>query len=81
MSAEQSSPSAGGSLTRITANLTPRATRSLERITELTGDSKTDVLNRSVMLMEIFLDLLERGQGKVRVRYDDGTEEVLRLVG
>ncbi|WP_117209941.1 hypothetical protein [Allorhizocola rhizosphaerae] len=69
------------SLTRITANFTPRAAGALERIAEKTGDSKTDILNRSVMVYEVVLEWLERGDGKVHVVFPDGTEEVVRLMG
>ncbi len=71
----------GGSLTRVTANFTPRAMASLERIATETGDSKTDILNRSVMVYEVFLQLLERSGGVLQLRYPDGKEESLRLLG
>lgn len=70
-----------GSLTRITANFTPRAAGSLERIAQKTGDSKTDILNRSVTVYEIVLEWLERGNGTVHVEYPDGSKEVVRLMG
>lgn len=71
----------GGSLTRVTANFTPRAITSLEKIAADTGDSKTDILNRSVMVYEVFLELLERSGGTLLVTYPDGTEERLRFLG
>lgn len=71
----------GGSLTRVTANFTPRAMAALERVAAETGDSKTDVLNRSVMVYEVFLELMERSKGRLRVVYPDGSEERLRFLG
>lgn len=71
----------GGSLTRVTANFTPRATAALERIAAETGDSKTDILNRSVMVYEAFLELMERSGGTLRVIFPDGSEERLRFIG
>jgi hypothetical protein len=71
----------GGSLTRVTANFTPRAMAALDRTAGKTGDSKTDVLNRAVMVYETFLELMERSDGTLRVVYPDGSEERLRFVG
>jgi hypothetical protein len=71
----------GGSLTRVTANFTPRAMASLEKIAADTGDSKTDILNRSVMVYEVFLELLERSGGTLDVTYPDGAKERWRLLG
>src|ERR671916_485891 len=69
-------PGAGASLTRVTANFTPRAVAALEFAAAKTGDSKTDVLNRSVMVYQVFLELIERsGGGAIRVSFPDGTEE------
>jgi hypothetical protein len=65
----------------VTANFTPRAMTALERIAAETGDSKTDILNRSVMVYEVFLELMERSGGTLRVSYPDGSEEQLRFVG
>jgi hypothetical protein len=78
---DQQSAGAGGSLTRVTANFTPRAMNALERVTNKTGDSKTDVLNRSVMIYETFLELVERSNGTLRDQYPDGSEETLRFIG
>ncbi|HWG98249.1 MAG TPA: hypothetical protein VNV66_02750 [Pilimelia sp.] len=73
--------SGGGSLTRVTANFTPRAMAALERVAEQTGDSRTDILNQSVLVFEEFLDLISRGNGTVRVLLPDGTEEHLKFLG
>lgn len=68
-------------LTRVTANFTPRAMAALDEVAAATGDSKTDILNRSVMVYKVFLELLERGDGVLHVTYPDGTEEHLRFLG
>jgi hypothetical protein len=70
-----------GGLTRITANFTPRAMQALERLSDKTGDSKTDILNRAVMVLEVVVEALDKGDGKVRVVNPDGTQEVWRLMG
>jgi len=71
----------GGSLTRVTANFTPRAISALEKIAGETGDSKTDILNRSVLLYDAILDVVERDGGVLYASYPDGTQERLRFIG
>jgi len=73
--------SGGGSLTRITANFTSRAAQSIERVADKTGDSKTDILNKAVMVYEVFVNALARNNGELRVVNPDGTQEVWRLMG
>lgn len=72
----------GGSLTRVTANFTPRAMASLERVSEKTGDSRTDVLNMAIMAYETVLDLIEEGGGRtLRVQMPNGEVRVLQFIG
>ena len=72
----------GGSLTRVTANFTPRAMASLERVAENTGDSRTDVLNKAVMAYEAILELIEEGgRRSLRVQMPDGEIRVLQFIG
>jgi anti-sigma regulatory factor (Ser/Thr protein kinase) len=78
---EKDREQAGGSLTRITANFTSRAAQSIERVADKTGDSKTDILNKAVMVYEVFVNALERSNGELRVVNPDGTQEVWRLMG
>lgn len=65
----------------MTANFTPRAIAALEKVAAETGDSKTDVLNRAVMVYKTFLEIMERGNGTLQVVYPDGSKESLRFVG
>jgi hypothetical protein len=53
----------------------------LEKVAAETGDSKTDILNRSVMVYEVFLELMQRSEGTLRVVYPDGSQERLRFLG
>jgi hypothetical protein len=77
----QSTAHTGGSLTRVTANFTPRAMTALERVCEKTGDSRTDVLNMAVMVYETILDLINQDDGKtLRVQLPDEVR-VLQFVG
>ncbi len=72
----------GGSLTRVTANFTPRAIASLDRIAEKTGDSRTDVLNRAVMAYETVLELIQEGDGRtLRVQLPNGEVRILQFIG
>lgn len=72
----------GGSLTRVTANFTPRAMGSLERVSEKTGDSRTDILNMAVMAYETVLDLIEEGDGRtLRVQLPNGEVRILQFIG
>ena len=62
-----------GGLERVTVNLTPRSSKALEQAAELTGDSKTDIVNRALQLYEF--------DGHVYVRTGpDGDLERLRLL-
>jgi hypothetical protein len=69
-------------LTRVTANFTPRAIASLDRIAEMTGDSRTDVLNRAVMAYETVLELIQEGDGRtLRVQLPNGEVRILQFIG
>jgi hypothetical protein len=50
-----------GPLERITVNLTPRASRALELATQLTGDSKTDTVNRALQFYAYMEQISARG--------------------
>jgi hypothetical protein len=79
---EQGPAHTGGSLTRVTANFTPRAMASLERVSDKTGDSRTDVLNMAVMAYETILELIEEGGTRnLRVQMPNGEVRVLQFIG
>jgi hypothetical protein len=50
-------------------------------VADKTGDSKKDILNNAVMVYEVFVDALARGNGELCVVNPDGTQEVWRLMG
>lgn len=54
-------------LERITVNLTGRACRALEIATQLTGDSKTDTINRALQVYAYLEQVTARG-GSIYVR-------------
>jgi hypothetical protein len=73
----------GGSrgLERITVNLTPRSSSALELAVELSGDTKTDTINRAIQIYAYLEKVLQDG-GSVHVREQTGAElERLRIVG
>jgi hypothetical protein len=62
-----------GPLERITVNLTGRASRALDLATELTGDTKTDTVNRALQVYAYMEEITARG-GSIYVREAAGTE-------
>lgn len=67
-----------GGLHRVTVNLTPRAWDALKRAVKLTGDSKTDTINRAVHVYAYVVNITQNG-GDLYVR-DDGHDELERLL-
>jgi hypothetical protein len=63
----------GAPLERITVNLIARASRALQAVAELTGDSKTDSINRAIQIYAYFEEIASRG-GTVYVRESAGAE-------
>lgn len=68
----------GGTLERVTVNLTPRSARALELATELTGDSKTDAINRAIQVYAYLEHVTSEG-GSVHVRESAEDSEPERL--
>jgi hypothetical protein len=56
-----------GPLERVTVNLIPRASRALQSVAELTGDTKTDSINRAVQIYAYLEEIAARG-GTIYVR-------------
>ena len=74
----QADNSRGGSpLERVTVNLTARSVSSLDRLVELTGDTKTDSINKSLQFYSYIQQLLGNG-GALYVR-EANSEEMERL--
>jgi hypothetical protein len=57
-------PRGGGSLERVTVNLTPRSSKAMELACQVTEDTKTDVINKALQVYA-YLAFLESGEGKV----------------
>ena len=50
-----------GPLERVTVNLTPRSSRALDNAVSITGDTKTDAINRAVQLYELLEEITAAG--------------------
>ena len=62
-----------GPLERITVNLTGRASRALDLATELTGDTKTDTVNRALQIYA-YLEQITADGGSIYVKEAAGSE-------
>ncbi|MEV4893896.1 hypothetical protein ACIBHY_51580 [Nonomuraea sp. NPDC050547] len=70
-------PTTTAKLERVTVNLTQRAARALEEAVELSGDSKTDIINRALQVYA-YLERIDHDGGKVYV-HDPDQEHPERL--
>ncbi|PHQ50705.1 hypothetical protein BLA24_18135 [Streptomyces cinnamoneus] len=69
----------GGRFERVTVNLAPRSSAALEHAAMITGDTKTDTINRALQIYAMLADVVDNG-GAVLVRYTpDGELERQRL--
>jgi hypothetical protein len=66
------------SLTRVTVNLIPRADAALTLAVELTGDSKTDTINRAIQIYA-YLEHVKNEGADILLRDKDGTTKLLVL--
>lgn len=62
-----------GPLERITVNLTGRASRALDLATDLTGDTKTDTVNRALQVYA-YMEQVTANGGSVYVKEAAGSE-------
>jgi hypothetical protein len=73
--------SAGGSgLTRVTVNLNRQAVQALEAVSDATGYSKTDTINRALQVYAIVHQIMERSGGVLHVKHEDGELERIHIV-
>ncbi|GIF48941.1 hypothetical protein DFJ67_2667 [Asanoa ferruginea] len=80
---EAAAGSAGGTgsaLTRATFNLTPRAVEALDRACARTKDTKTDTINRALVVYNLVLELMERGGGSLTFQTNDGQTERVHII-
>jgi hypothetical protein len=67
----------GTSLERVTVNLTRRASDALEQLDRLTGESKTDSINKALQLFA-YLQQVQQNNGAIYVR-EPGSKELEKL--
>ncbi|MFI6761779.1 hypothetical protein ACIBF5_21830 [Micromonospora sp. NPDC050417] len=70
----------GRSLVKVTVNLTPRAVDALELACARTRDTKTDTINRALVVYNLVLELMERGGGSLTLQNSDGGTERVHLL-
>jgi hypothetical protein len=63
----------GGPYERVTVNLAPHTSAALERAAEMTGDTKTDTINRALQLYAMLVEVVADG-GAVYIREKPGDE-------
>ena len=63
----------GGPLERVTVNLIARASRALQRVSDLTGDTKTDSINRALVVYA-YLEEVSTNGGAIYVRETKDSE-------
>lgn len=67
----------GSSLERVTVNLTTRSVAAMERISELTGETKTDAINKALQFYGHIQEFIDSG-GALYMR-DPGSDELERI--
>lgn len=65
------------SVARVTVNLSPRAVDARDRITARTGENTTDIICRSVVLVDVLAEFAP--DGKLRVVAPDGQQVLVVL--
>lgn len=72
--------SGGGGLTRVTVNLNRQAVTALESLSEATGYSKTDTINRALQVYAIVQEIMAKNGGILQVKHADGDLERIHIV-
>ncbi len=65
--------------TKITTILVPEAAKDLDHVKEETGYSKTDIVNKALILYRFISDEL-RGGGQLYLKRPDGETQLIRLL-
>lgn len=68
-----------GPLERVTVNLTARASRALDQAAKITGDTKTDTINRALQVYA-YLEQITNDGGVIYVRESpDGEPQLVKI--
>jgi len=70
----------GGGLVRVTVNLTPKSFEALRRSCDMTGDTKTDTINRALLVYELIQQLSEQGGGSLTMVNGKGEKERIHIL-
>ncbi|GAB3808084.1 hypothetical protein [Micromonospora zhanjiangensis] len=65
---------------RITVNLVPRGQTALDQACSLTQDTKTEIVDRALVVYDLILDIQEQSGGRLVVLGPDGATERIHLV-
>ncbi|MFF5115017.1 hypothetical protein [Streptosporangium sp. NPDC000509] len=71
---DQKATPSRSTLERVTVNLTPRSSRALEEAVEITGDTKTDTINRALQVYSYLERVLQNG-GNIYVQEAGQTDQ------
>jgi hypothetical protein len=71
---------AGSNLTRMTVNLIRPAVQALDTLTDETGLSKTDVVNRALQIYKIVNHMMQEHDGVLTILHPDGTVERVHIL-
>jgi hypothetical protein len=77
--AVERSHGSSGPLERVTVNLTGRSSRALEAATKLTGDTKTDTINRALQIYAFLEQVSARGGSIYTRESPDGELELIKF--
>lgn len=66
-------------LTKISFNMIRKGVTALDHVAELTSDTRTDCLNRSVQLYDLLMTAQAKGDALMLV-HADGSVETLRIL-
>ncbi|MFK3981792.1 hypothetical protein ACI2K4_15620 [Micromonospora sp. NPDC050397] len=67
-------------LVKVTVNLVPRTVDALATACTRTRDTKTDTINRALLVYNLVLELMERGGGHLVLQNPDGSTERVHLL-
>jgi hypothetical protein len=71
--------SGGNSVTKLTVNITPRATAALDAAATANGETKTNVVNRAIQAYAFLTRMLNEGWDLV-LRDNDGREQRVQFL-
>jgi len=70
----------GGSFERVTVNLTEKTSQALAEAVRLSGDSKTDSINKAIQMYRLLLSVQDQGGGIYLRESAEAEQERLRVL-